>query len=242
MATPNALNLIKLTMLGGILAIALSMIAALQIWRKGGPGKTHIVSGTLLGFSLLSWPFLFVPQYLDLPKINDVTTDTKTPPQFVMIRQSRPKDANDLTYPGETFAALQKATYPDLAPLRVNRSNTEAFEIVKETLRRMNMTIINEARPGETASQPGVIEAVDRTLILGFYDDVAVRIKGNQRAARIDIRSASRYGQHDLGQNALRTRAMLKEIVIRLEATVPSSPSERRRPSKRQKQTRNSRR
>jgi predicted metal-dependent hydrolase len=66
------------------------------------------------------------------------------------------------------------------------------------------------------------MEVVDRTMILGFYDDVAIRVTGDANDARIDVRSASRYGTHDLGRNAERTRRILKEIITRLESVVPT--------------------
>ena len=43
-----------------------------------------------------------------------------------------------------------------------------------------------------------------RTFILGFVDDISIRVSGNRTQSRIDIRSASRYGTHDLGRNAFR--------------------------------------
>jgi hypothetical protein len=60
-------------------------------------------------------------------------------------------------------------------------------------------------------------------LLLGFYDDVVIRVEGDEERARIDIRSASRYGSHDLGRNADRIRQILKEIVVRLESVVPAA-------------------
>jgi uncharacterized protein (DUF1499 family) len=58
----------------------------------------------------------------------------------------------------------------------------------------------------------GVIEAVARTPILGFRDDVVVRIRPTVDGTRIDIRSASRYGRHDLGTNAKRVRSLIDDI------------------------------
>ena len=52
----------------------------------------------------------------------------------------------------------------------------------------------------------GRIEAIDRSLIMGFPDDIVIRIKSLPDQTRIDIRSASRYGRHDFGVNASRIR------------------------------------
>jgi uncharacterized protein (DUF1499 family) len=115
----------------------------------------------------------------------------------------------------------QAQAYADLQPLRIERSVEETYELAAEALRRQRMTLVREEAPAE--NRPGAIEAVDRTLIMGFTDDVAVRVAGDERQAVIDIRSASRYGRHDLGRNAERIRRVLREIVARLEATVPAA-------------------
>ena len=52
---------------------------------------------------------------------------------------------------------------------------------------------------------------------MGFTDDVLVRVRGDDSQAFIDLRSASRYGMHDLGANADRIRAFFTEIKATLE-------------------------
>jgi len=71
--------------------------------------------------------------------------------------------------------------------------------------------VINE-RPPQPGRRDGYIEAVARTPIMGFRDDVAVRIRGVGQGARVDVRSASRYGRHDFGTNAARVRVLLDDI------------------------------
>jgi hypothetical protein len=74
--------------------------------------------------------------------------------------------------------------------------------------------VIDEQPPEPTKN--GYIEAVDRTLLFGFTDDIAIRVSGTPKAAKIDIRSSSRFGQHDLGRNAQRIRRFYAEIKTRL--------------------------
>jgi len=52
---------------------------------------------------------------------------------------------------------------------------------------------------------------VARTPIMGFRDDVVVRIRPEPDGARIDARSSSRYGSFDFGTNAARLRSLLSE-------------------------------
>src|SRR5947207_3394451 len=54
--------------------------------------------------------------------------------------------------------------------------------------------VIDARAPHPSAVRDGIIEAVARTPILGFRDDVVVRIRPTIDGVRIDVRSASRYG------------------------------------------------
>ena len=56
----------------------------------------------------------------------------------------------------------------------------------------------------ETGAGEVTIEATARTPLWGFPYDVAVRITDEGGTVFIDMRSASRYGRHDLGDNAAR--------------------------------------
>ena len=56
----------------------------------------------------------------------------------------------------------------------------------------------------------GVIEAVDTTAIMGFKDDVVIRLNTNADGTLVDLRSVSRVGISDLGANAARIRSFLQ--------------------------------
>ena len=134
--------------------------------------------------------------------------------QFSQLAAQRPADANRIVEPDLTAAELQEKAYPDLRPMELERSATETFDIVHEAVKRIGWTIVLNEPPGE---QPGRIEATDRTMIMGYTDDVLVRVTGDDTHAFIDVRSASRYGMHDLGANADRIRALFAEVKAALE-------------------------
>lgn len=94
------------------------------------------------------------------------------------------------------------------------RPLNDVYSAVREAVKVLNWQVIDEQSP-ENAKN-GYIEASDRTLIFGFTDDVAIRVTGSAKAAKIDIRSSSRFGQHDLGRNAARIRVFLAEVKERL--------------------------
>lgn len=218
MPTPVALNAAGLAMVGGAVAIVLAVLASVRIWRRGGHGTANVLVTLLVAGGVIGWPLGLLATARGLPEINDITTDASDPPAFVALAAERKRPANAAAYPGERFAALQARAYPDLVAIKLNRPREEAFDIAVEAVRRQKMAIVREEPPAASPPRPGAIEAVDRTLILGFYDDVAIRVEGDERTSRIDIRSASRYGRHDLGRNAERVRRLLREIVARLEA------------------------
>ncbi len=220
--TPVALNLGAVAFAGAAMSLLFALFAAIGVWRTGRPGTSRIVFATLVGLGLVLWPLVYLPRYEGLPEINDITTDAVNPPALSVLAQQRGMGANPVAYPGAAFAAAQAAAYPDIKPIEINRSSDEAFELAADAIRRLKMKIVQQDPPDIETGKPGIIDAVDRTLIMGFYDDVVVRVTGNDEHARIDVRSASRYGRHDLGRNADRVRQILKEIVVRMELVVPA--------------------
>lgn len=225
MPTPTAIHLVGAAYVVAAAAVLTGLYAASRIWTEGSAGTARVVVGLIVGIGMLAAPVVLWLSFERLPAINDLTTDAAAPPAFVKLATMRGAGANKTEYPGAAFAKAQAAAYPDLQPLVIERSSEETFEVVAEALRRLKLSIVREVPPDGTA--PGSIEAIERTLVLGFYDDIAIRVSGDANTARVDLRSASRYGRHDFGRNAERLRRVMREIVTRLEATVPTASGER---------------
>ena len=223
MPTPLALNLFGVAFGLAALAIGLGVISLVDVWRRGTSGVEWSLIGMALAAGVFAWPLSFLPSYLGQPTMNDVTTDLAAPPRFVALSKLRGKGANPAEYPQQRFVELQKISYPDLRPLYLSRSLDDAYDIALETVTRMRYQVIADDPPGPR--KPGVIEAVDRTLVIGFYDDVIVRVSSEQGRSRIDVRSSSRYGEHDLGRNATRVRRLLAELQTRADASITTPTS-----------------
>ena len=224
--TAVAMNAVMVAFLLAVLSVLLGLGGAIGVWRTGRPGAARIALGVTLSLALLAIPVSVGLLAQSHPVLNDVTTDPIEPPSYRTLAGFRTGMANPATYAGAPFAALQARAYPDLEPLDVNRPPAETFDLVVEALKRLQMTIVAEEAPSEE-NPIGRAEAYDRTLILGFYDDIAVRVTpiGDpaETGSRIDLRSSSRYGRSDFGANAQRMRDIMREIVARLEATVPAA-------------------
>lgn len=139
----------------------------------------------------------------DVPPIHDISTDTENPPRFEQVLALRDDDANSLELDPEVIAQ-QKAAYPELSSVSSPRSYGDSFNLAVETVRELGWDIVNED------VNAGIIEAVDTTAIMGFKDDVVVRVRTSDQGVVVDLRSASRVGVSDLGANAARIRAFLE--------------------------------
>src|SRR6478735_6988794 len=85
---------------------------------------------------------------------------------------------------------------------------------------------ISDSRAPTLARRDGVIEATARSPIMGFRDDVVIRVAPMGQGTRVDVRPASRVGTHDLGGNASRIRSLLEDI----DDVVSSAPEPRQPP------------
>jgi uncharacterized protein (DUF1499 family) len=161
--------------------------------------------------------------------INDVTTDPIDPPRFDVVARLRPRGT--VEYAGLYAAEQQRTAYPDIEPLRVSATPQIAFEEAVKVITRRKWRVVVERAP-QAGRRDGQIEAVARTPIMGFRDDVAVRVRPLSEGAVIDVRSASRYGRHDIGANAARIRSLLEEIDEAVSVRTDQQERQQRRPPK----------
>ena len=195
-----------------LVAILLAFAAGIAIWREGVGGVREAVTALLVGVALIAYPLYLGVKAYRLPAIYDVTTDPIDPPRFEAIARLRPRDANPVTYAGLYTAEQQRAAYSDIEPDLTNSSPQEAYDAALKVITKRKWHIVDARPPQPAAPREGRIEAVARTPILGFRDDVVVRVRATTDGARIDVRSASRYGRHDLGANAARVRALIDDV------------------------------
>jgi uncharacterized protein (DUF1499 family) len=92
-----------------------------------------------------------------------------------------------------------------------------AFDIARRAAVGVGWQVLESSRPGGR-SGAGRIEAVARSRILRISEDIAIRVRPRADGSRIDIRSASRIGSHDLGANAARIAAFMAEVDLLVDA------------------------
>jgi uncharacterized protein (DUF1499 family) len=213
LATPAAMNLMAVSIGGLFLAIIVAVIGLVRIWFGGQIGAAQAFTGIAIALAGLAVPLFFLSQYFLLPQLNDIQT-TRQPMEFKQLAAVRPTDANRIVEPDLAAAEEREKAYPDIRPMELERSVTETFDIVHEAVKRLGWTIVLNEPPAE---EPGRIEATNRTMIMGYTDDALIRVTGDDTHAFIDVRSASRYGMHDLGANAEHIRELFAEVKAALE-------------------------
>lgn len=175
-------------LVAGLAAMGAALVG-LAVPRLRAGAIPALTAALILGAASAALPFENLRRVKTLPYINDITTDTETPPQF---SQPRPYERH--------FAELQRLGYPDLRPLELAVPPAQAFARAREAARALGWEVV---AADESA---GRIEAVATTRWFGFKDDIAVRITPAGNGSRIDVRSRSRVGRSDLGANAGRIR------------------------------------
>jgi len=205
------------------LAVLVAFAAFIGLWHNGGKGFGQALVAMVIGAGLLGYPGYLGYLAYTLPAIKDVTTDPIDPPRFEVVARLRPP--NTSAYPGLATAELQKEAWPDIEPLIVPVSTRAAFDATMTLITKRKWRIVDARAP--LPGRDGHIEAIARTPIMGFRDDVVVRIRTTRQGTQIDLRSASRYGYTDFGGNAGRVMALRDDIDVADQKTDQADRSPR---------------
>jgi len=195
-----------------MVSVVISLIGLIEIWNNGTRGTARIVLALFIDALVLAYPGYLLFQYRRLPAIYDISTDTTNPPHFELLARLRTGiDSNPAAYPGSATAELQRRFYPDIEPVELEVSADSAFTLAERLVKKRKWRIIDSRTP-QPPRRNGHIEAVARTPIMGFAEDVAIRITPDGDNSRVDIRSASRNFSSDIGSNASRISHFIEDL------------------------------
>jgi uncharacterized protein (DUF1499 family) len=205
-------------------ALLTGLVAMVQMWNRGTLGFGAAIGGTLLGAALLAWPAWNGYLALSLPPLFDITTDTADPPAFTGLAAQRRPDENAAAYAGAEAAAAQQAAYPDIERLQFDLPPEDVYAAVTALLAERGWTVTDAGRQPDAAIRTATLQASDPGLVLGLPDDVVIRLRPDgSDGTLVDMRSASRVGRHDLGANAARIEAFLRDVSTKAGARAPTA-------------------
>ena len=192
----------------------------LALWKARGLAPFALVAALAAG-AAGSVPLQMRALAEANPFIHDITTDFENPPPIVAAAEAPRKNppeylADEIaprSDPPKTLVEAQKAAFPDIAPLVVEKDLDAAAQAARAALDAMGLEILAEGPAGDTPGSGWRIEAVATSFWYGFKDDMVVRLTPLETGdVRVDVRSKSRVGLSDLGANAKRVRDFLARM------------------------------
>ena len=122
--------------------------------------------------------------------------------------------------PPRLNAALQKQFYENVTGRRYQLSSDGIAAQVTAVVLEKGWEPLSE-KPVERAQGEWLIEAKVTSTVLGFVDDIVVRVTDEGESTYVDMRSASRFGAYDLGTNARRIVEFMNALDTRIQTTPP---------------------
>jgi uncharacterized protein (DUF1499 family) len=111
----------------------------------------------------------------------------------------------------------QKEAYPLIQPVLLDLDADDAYKTILKVVAGRGWQIIDQTPPGGR-SGVGHIDAIAHTLVLGFPEDVTIRVRPLAGQTRVDLRSASRVFRHDFGSNARRLAKFAADLQAEVDA------------------------
>jgi uncharacterized protein (DUF1499 family) len=183
--------------LGLVIAIVALLMTFLMPTRHAG--RTRAVLGAILTLIVILPIVRIIAATRQYPPINDITTDTKEPPEFVHAQELPQNTSRNMKYDPATYATAQQnaPAYKDLAPLKVHDRPDDVYkkaEIIAGEIPDWQITY----RDAKTRS----IEGVATSKLFRFQDDFVIQVRPAQgHGSLVEMRSKSRDGKGDLGVN-----------------------------------------
>ena len=190
----------QLGLLTGLLALGFG-IAAVVMTRTNpeGPGRSAGWLGMASGMVMLTVTVASAGGSMNVPPINDITTDLEDPPQFAQASVVPDFEGRDMSYP-LAFIEDVRSYYADIQPIRLNQDAETAYQKSVATVQSLGWELVYQDASAMT------IDARDTSLLFKFVDDIVVRVRADGSGAVVDVRSKSRDGKSDLGVNAARIK------------------------------------
>ena len=198
------------------LLAALALVAAARafrsIWQQGDSGGGAAAGALLIALVVLTVPATIVAELVRLPRIADISTDMVDPPLFT----AAPDRVVMRPLPNVAERAAQRAAYPEIVPRHYPQSPARVYQAVAQLVAGRGWVATDE-RPPDSDNEVGWIEARAATPLLALPADVAIRIIADETGTLVDMRSASRIGAHDLGDDARRISSLFADLDTALQ-------------------------
>ena len=221
------------------LSILVGFAAFAAIWQNGSRGMGRILLAFLIDVLILAYPAYLGLQYRKLPPIHDITTDPIDPPRFDALARLRAATApTPPSMPGSIPPSSSASPIPTSSRWSSRSPPQKAYDATLDAGEPAQMAG-DRRPPAAPPRRDGQIEAVARTPIMGFREDVSIRITARRRRTRASICARRRAISSTISAATPRASSKLIEDINEAAATTMRSrrrrSRQRRRPRRRRR-------
>ena len=143
------------------------------------------------------------------PAINDISTDLQKIPAFTTAQTLPENQHRNMQFAPE-FNPIIQEKYPELQPFLLDATPDEVYAQALRHAETQHPDWTITHRDPKTRT----IEGIAVTKVFRWRDDFIIRVSetDSKTTARLDMRSKSRDGKGDLGENARRIKKFLDAI------------------------------
>lgn len=179
------------------LAVMASLVALARLWHTGDQGWGRALAGLFLGLLCLAPVAYYGAQALRFPIATDIATTTRGDLPLIFE-----PDTASMPAPSVLTAEKQRTYFPNATTRTYPLDPFQLFAIVAYLAEGEGWDIRQRREPG-IGGEPGRLNARVVTL-LGWREEVVLRVSSMASGAAVDMRSASIGALHDLGSNGNR--------------------------------------
>jgi len=185
-----------------VLAVFMAVVAFVRLWFTGDQGWWKATVAFVFGVLCLAPAAYFAYLYVKQPSAPDVSTDFGNPPALVTFVEARFVTPDQRARLESQFPNARSRNYPVAAP--------DMFDAVASLVDDRGWEVRLTRKPtGELDT--GEINAIVTTL-LGFRQEVAIRVTGATDGSTVAMRSTSLSNFPDFGENGARIEAFLLDL------------------------------
>jgi hypothetical protein len=210
-------------------ALLLAGAGFFRLWMFGDRGGLTAAHAVVVALFVLA-PFMISAwRVYTYPQLSDISTDVAAPPPLEAAAQLRTAEMNPVAPISAEQGALQIESYPDVTGRRYQLSADRVQDLAAGLVLNNGWTFTKPPTPALSGGD-SFIEALARTTFLALPVDVSIRITDEGDTSYVDMRSAWRYGKHDLGDNAARIDDFLTALDAAVAGAAGTAPREEPQP------------
>ena len=200
--TPEFLGVLVIIAALAIVSLLLGVMALRRVWVEDDAGVGVAFAGLLLAIIVLAPFALSLYGAATNPQLSDVATDGIDPPSLMQAGAERTGAMNPVLPISPEQAAAMRSAYPELVTRIYDLPMGDMVQAVLRVAEARGFDTLRQQTTGPAGET--TLEFTGYSLLAGFPSDVAIRLRQDGQRTRVDMRSASRYGSHDQGENARR--------------------------------------